>query len=87
MCCYRMSNYKGRYLKKSLTNMCLHSHQEGMRVNGGRNRNRTDIEGFAILCMTILPSGLFVRYVVCPCGVVRRLLGAHVRMYIPRLVS
>ena len=25
---------------------------------GGRDRNRTDIEGFAVLCITTLPLGL-----------------------------
>ena len=84
MSCYFISNYKGKYLKKSLISC---TSIKWKHINGGRNRNRTDIEGFAILCMTILPSGLFVRYVACPCVVVQRLLGAHVRMYIPRLVS
>ncbi len=27
-------------------------------MNGGRSRNRTDVQGFAVLCMTTLPSGL-----------------------------
>ncbi len=26
--------------------------------DGGRDRNRTDVRGFAVLCMTTLPLGL-----------------------------
>ncbi len=26
-------------------------------LNGGRDRNRTDVQGFAVLCMTTLPLG------------------------------
>ena len=29
-------------------------------IFGGRYRNRTDIEGFAVLCITTLPTGLTV---------------------------
>jgi hypothetical protein len=29
-------------------------------VFGGQDRNRTDVQGFAVLCMTTLPPGLKV---------------------------
>ncbi len=31
--------------------------KSGLKCFGGRDRNRTDVQGFAILCMTTLPPG------------------------------
>lgn len=40
--------------------MLMRIFKKGIKFNiklGGRDRNRTDVQGFAILCMTTLPPG------------------------------